>query len=162
MPTMLRAAEELGLEGVVAKRADSPYRPGERSDAWRKVKVTAGQELVVGGWLPGKGRLDRPPRVAARRLPRDARRAAALRGTGRLRHHRCDPRRPRVGAHRRADARTAPFVDPPRLPDPVWVEPDLVVDVAFHQWTEAGTLRAPRFRGRRDDKDAATVVREDR
>ena len=54
---MLRAAEELGLEGVVAERADSPYQPGKRSDAWRKVKVTASQELVVGGWLPGKGRL---------------------------------------------------------------------------------------------------------
>ena len=46
------------MEGVVAKRLDSTYQPGRRSDAWRKVKTTQGQELVVGGWLPGAGRLD--------------------------------------------------------------------------------------------------------
>ena len=48
----------LGLEGVVAKRIDSPYRPGKRADSWRKVKSVLGQELVVGGWLPGAGRLE--------------------------------------------------------------------------------------------------------
>src|SRR4029079_15092400 len=52
------ASRALGLEGVVAKRVDSPYRPGRRADSWRKVKTTLGQELVVGGWLPGAGRLE--------------------------------------------------------------------------------------------------------
>ena len=55
---VLQAATELGLEGVVAKRLDSAYLPGRRSDSWRKVKPHLGQELVVGGWLPGAGRLD--------------------------------------------------------------------------------------------------------
>ena len=55
---VLATAEELGLEGVVAKRLDSTYQPGKRSDAWRKIKPTAGQELVVGGWLAGNGRLE--------------------------------------------------------------------------------------------------------
>ena len=55
---------------------------------------------------------------------------------------------------------TSPFVDAPRLPDAVWVEPELVVEVAFHEWTSAGVLRAPRYRGVRDDKPAADVVRE--
>src|SRR4029077_2792493 len=52
------ASRALGLEGVVAKRIDSPYRPGKRADSWRKVKSVVGQELVVGGWLPGAGRLE--------------------------------------------------------------------------------------------------------
>jgi len=56
----LDTATALGLEGVVAKRLDSPYLVGRRSDAWRKVKVIAGQELVVGGWLDGNGRLALP------------------------------------------------------------------------------------------------------
>ena len=55
---VLETSRALGLEGVVAKRVDSVYRPGRRSDAWRKVKTTLGQELVVGGWLPGAGRLE--------------------------------------------------------------------------------------------------------
>jgi bifunctional non-homologous end joining protein LigD len=55
---------------------------------------------------------------------------------------------------------TSPFDATPRLPGPVWVEPDVVVEVAFHEWTSAGVLRAPRYRGLRDDKPAADVVRE--
>ena len=57
--TCSRPPQQLGLEGVVAKRRDSTYLPGKRADAWRKVKPTRGQELVVGGWLPGAGRLER-------------------------------------------------------------------------------------------------------
>ena len=56
--TCSTTAGQLGLEGVVAKRRDSTYLPGKRADAWRKVKPTLGQELVVGGWLPGAGRLE--------------------------------------------------------------------------------------------------------
>ena len=44
-----------GLEGIVAKRLDSPYRPGKRSRDWLKVKNFRGQEVVIGGWLPGQG-----------------------------------------------------------------------------------------------------------
>jgi bifunctional non-homologous end joining protein LigD len=62
-----------------------------------------------------------------------------------------------LGPLRRA---TSPFDETPRLPDPRWVEPEVVVEVAFHEWTSAGVLRAPRYRGLRDDKPAADVVRE--
>ena len=55
---------------------------------------------------------------------------------------------------------TSPFEHTPKLPSPHWVEPMLVVEVGFHQWTSAGVLRAPRYRGLRDDKAAAEVVRE--
>jgi bifunctional non-homologous end joining protein LigD len=55
---------------------------------------------------------------------------------------------------------TSPFADVPRLPNPVWVAPEVVVEVAFHQWTRGGVLRAPRYKGLRDDKPASEVVRE--
>ena len=156
---LLRAAEEVGLEGVVAKRADSPYLPGKRSDAWRKVKVTAGQELVVGGWLPGKGRL--AGRLGSLLVGYHDAGDGVLRYAGRVGSG--------INERTRAELEHAlatrgrpdsPFGDPPRLPDPVWVEPELVLEVEFHQWTAAGSLRAPRFRGIRTDKDAAEVVRE--
>jgi bifunctional non-homologous end joining protein LigD len=53
-----------------------------------------------------------------------------------------------------------PFVATPKLPDPQWVTPKLVVEVAFHEWTSAGVLRAPRYKGLRTDKDARDVVKE--
>ena len=157
-------AEQLGLEGVVAKRLDSPYLPGQRADAWRKVKPTHGQELVVGGWLPGRRAARRPARLAARRLPRPRRRAAARCGSRAAsapastapQRDRARDARLRPAAPRRRARSTAT----PRLPDPVWVEPEVVVEVAFHEWTSAGVLRAPRYRGLRDDKPAADVVRE--
>jgi bifunctional non-homologous end joining protein LigD len=59
-PALLEFADDHGLEGVMAKRTDSPYLPGRRSPAWRKIKVRRQQELVVGGWWPGeKGRAGR-------------------------------------------------------------------------------------------------------
>jgi len=156
-----RAAEDLGLEGVVAKRADSPYLPGVRSDAWRKVKVVAGQEFVVGGWLPGQGRL--AGHLGSLLVGYHEEPGGPLRHAGRVGSGITDGTRARLesalAARRRA---TTPFVNPPRVKDPVWVEPELVVDVMFHEWTSSGSLRAPRYRGIRDDKDPNEVVREDR
>jgi bifunctional non-homologous end joining protein LigD len=81
---VLATSRALGLEGVVAKRLDSPYQPGRRSDAWRKVKTTLGQELVVGGWLPGAGRLSGQlgSLLVGYHDPRDAR--TVLRFAGRV------------------------------------------------------------------------------
>jgi bifunctional non-homologous end joining protein LigD len=156
--TALETSRTLGLEGVVAKRVDSPYRPGRRSDSWRKVKTTRGQELVVGGWLPGAGRL--AGHLGSLLVGHyDA--AGNLQFAG------------RVGSGIDAGAREqleralaplrrdrSPFVATPRLPEPRWVEPELVAEVAFHEWTSTGVLRAPRYRGLRDDKRASQVVRE--
>jgi bifunctional non-homologous end joining protein LigD len=158
---VLATSRTLGLEGVVAKRIDSPYRPGRRVESWRKVKTTLGQELVVGGWLPGAGRLegqlgsllvgyhdtDHPDGdlVFAGRV------GSGIDATARERLQRA------LAPLRRADS---PFVATPKLPSSQWVEPELVVEVAFHEWTSAGVLRAPRYKGLRDDKPAADVVRE--
>jgi bifunctional non-homologous end joining protein LigD len=151
------AAEELGMEGVVAKRLDSTYQSGRRSDAWRKVKLTAGQEFVVGGWLPGAGRLeDRLGSLLVGYYDDGVLRYAGRVGSG-------------IDERKRADLEErlaplardkSPFEKTPRLPHPQWVDAELVVDVVFQNWTSAGMLRAPRFRGARDDKDPAEVVRE--
>ena len=157
----LETAEQLGLEGVVAKRRDSTYLPGKRADAWRKVKPTRGQELVVGGWLPGAGRLERRlgSLLVGYHDMEDGR--DVLRFAGRVGSGINGAQRDRLETQLRPWRRpTSPFVGAPRLPDAVWVEPEMVVEVAFHEWTSAGVLRAPRYRGVRDDKPAADVVRE--
>jgi bifunctional non-homologous end joining protein LigD len=155
---VLETSRALGLEGVVAKRLDSPYRPGRRADTWRKVKTTLGQELVVGGWLPGAGRLEG---LLGSLLVGHHDGSGALRFAGRVGSGIDDAAREqlqrRLGPLRRD---TSPFQATPRLPHPVWVDPEVVVEVAFHEWTSAGVLRAPRFRGVRDDKPAGEVVRE--
>jgi bifunctional non-homologous end joining protein LigD len=158
---VLAASQRLGLEGVVAKRLDSHYLPGKRADAWRKVKPTQGQELVVGGWLPGGGRLEGQLGSLLVGYHERAGASGPLRFAGRVGSGIDAAKRAaldaRLGPLRRA---TSPFDATPRLPDPVWVEPEVVVEVAFHEWTSAGVLRAPRYRGLRDDKRAADVVRE--
>jgi bifunctional non-homologous end joining protein LigD len=151
------AAQELGMEGVVAKRLDSTYQPGRRSDAWRKVKATLGQEMVVGGWLDGSGRLEGRLGSLLVGYYEDGRLHYAGRvGSG------LDEQKRSILESALADlARdTSPFHAVPKLPHPHWVEPKLVVEVRFQNWTGAGMMRAPRYRGLRDDKDPAEVVRE--
>lgn len=156
---VLATAQELGLEGVVAKRLDSTYQPGRRSDAWRKVKPTASQELVVGGWLSGRGRLE--GRLGSLLVGYHDRPGGTLVYAGRVGSGLDETKRAVLEARLGGLARDAsPFAATPKLPSPNWVEPDLVVDVAFHQWTSAGNLRAPRYRGLRTDRRAADVVRE--
>jgi bifunctional non-homologous end joining protein LigD len=155
---VLEASRALGLEGVVAKRIDSPYRPGRRADSWRKVKTTLGQEFVVGGWLPGAGRLEGQLGsllVGHHDASGDLRFAGRV-GSGIDASARERLERALAPLHRER----SPFVATPKLPSPRWVEPELVVDVGFHEWTSGGVLRAPRYRGLRDDKPAADVVRE--
>ena len=94
-----------GLEGLVAKRIDSPYLPGKRSPAWRKVKIRRAQEFVVGGWLPGEGNRTGLARGPPRRLPR--RRGPALRRPGRHRLHRGRAPSPPASAGRSGHRRLA-------------------------------------------------------
>lgn len=157
-PTALAAATRLGFEGVMMKRLDSPYLAGRRSDAWRKRKLAQAQELVVGGWLPGKAGL--AGRLGSLLVGyHDG--AGALHYAGRVGSGITSAARDALESQLAKLARTtSPFVDAPRLPDPRWVTPELVVDVGFHEWTTAGVLRAPRYRGLRADKAARDVVRE--
>jgi bifunctional non-homologous end joining protein LigD len=162
---LLAVTAEHGLEGVVAKRLDSPYRPGERTADWVKVKNVERQELVVGGWVPGKGR--RSGEIGALLLGYyegdDGSRT--LRYAGRVGTGFDEAELRRLGGELRARARArkdSPFsargTQPPR--EARFVEPELVAEVEFTAWTNDGVLRHPSYKGQRYDKPAEEVRRE--
>jgi bifunctional non-homologous end joining protein LigD len=173
--SLLQAAKEQGLEGVMAKRVDSPYLPGKRSPAWRKVKARLRQEFVVGGWQPGEGNregylgsllvgvydarmLRYCGKVGTGFKSRDLDRLDKLLAEREIDQPPFDPPPPRL-----VSLDQPPFdPPPPRLVSRVahWVRPDLVAEVEFGEWTEDGILRHPSYLGLRDDKPATDVVRE--
>ena len=159
---LLDATRARGLEGLVAKRLDSVYRPGRRTASWVKVKNVNRQELVVGGWLRGQG--NRAGRLGA--LLVGYYQGGELRYAGRVGSGFTDQELDRLDGRLGPLARsTTPFTAPPDLPPEVirsgqWVEPSLVAEVAFSEWTHLGTLRAPRYKGMRTDVDPRSVVRE--
>lgn len=156
---LLAVSKARGLEGIVAKRLDSPYLPGRRTRAWLKVKNSRSQEVVIGGWVPGKGRRDEKigALLAGYHDDQGRLRYAGKVGTGfteedlRLLAERLEP----LGSSE------SPFTgrQPPR--DAVYADPELVAEVEFSEWTAAGTLRHPSFKGLRTDKPAQEVVREE-
>jgi bifunctional non-homologous end joining protein LigD len=148
------------MEGIMAKRLDSKYLPGGRSDFWRKLKNVHRQEVVVAGWKPGKG--NREGQVGSLLVgvygPEGLTYAGHV-GTG----FTVDTLRmltAKLAPLRRA---TSPFdgeVPAEHARTAVWAEPELVIDVSFGLWTRAGRMRAPVYKGLRDDKEPAEVVRE--
>jgi bifunctional non-homologous end joining protein LigD len=149
------------LEGVVAKRRDSVYRPGRRTDNWVKTKFHREQEFVVVGWTEGTG--GRSAHLGALLLAyHDA--GGALVYCGKVGTGFNDRELRTLGAA------LAPLARPERVVDGVptqktaihWVEPTMVVQVRFGEWSPTGHLRHPSYLGRRADKDAADVIREPR
>jgi len=158
---LLKATEEQGLEGVIAKRLDSTYEPGRRSHSWVKVKNLYRQEVVIGGWVPGDGR--RRDRIGALLVgvhdDDGSLRHIGRVGTG-FTEAELDRLAKVLGPHVREDSPFAP--GGPKIPrNAVFVEPSFVADVEFREWTEGGQLRAPSYKGLRDDKPADLVVREE-
>jgi len=160
---LLAAAKQQQLEGVMAKRLDSRYFPGKRTRDWLKIKTHHEQEFVVAGYTKGTGR--RASSFGSLVLGYyvgDQLVYAGNVGTGfdskeieRL----LDALRPL----RRPDA---PFREVPKMPkvrksDVIWVEPKLVVEVEFAEWTHDGRLRAPSYKGLREDKPPEEVGREE-
>ena len=138
-----------GLEGVVAKRLDSPYLPGRRTSGWVKVKNVASTDVVIGGWLPGDG--GRAGRLGSLviGIPDDD---GVLRYAGRVGTGFTQAELIRLGAELEPLATAAsPFEgrQPPKLTR--FVEPRLVARVDFSERTSAGTLRQPSYKGTRDD-----------
>jgi bifunctional non-homologous end joining protein LigD len=158
--SVLAAAGEQGLEGIVAKRRDSPYLPGRRSESWVKVKHLRTQEVVIGGWKPGSGRRGGVLGSILLGIPTEqGLHYVGKVGTGFTDEALVELTR-RLTALERADS---PFVD--RVPtvdarDAHWVEPGVVGEVRFGEWTRDGRLRHPAWRGIRDDKTPSDVVRE--
>ncbi|MEA2306529.1 MAG: bifunctional non-ous end joining protein LigD, partial [Solirubrobacteraceae bacterium] len=158
---VLAAAREQGLEGVVAKRLDSVYEPGRRAGAWVKVKLLQREELLICGWLPGEGR--RRDRIGALLLGiRELEPAPGLRYAGRVGTGFTQGELDRLADLLRPLEQPAPPFDlpgPKLPPDAVWVRPELVCDVEFHEWTPDGQLRHPSYKGLHD---TSLVVRPDR
>jgi bifunctional non-homologous end joining protein LigD len=155
----MRASEERGLEGVVAKRRNSRYAEGRRGEAWLKRKHHATQEVVVGGWRPGNGRRANGVGSLLLGIPGDDGLVYVGRvGTGFSDRDLDDLAR----ILDPLDRKTSPFVDVPRpdAADAHWVTPKRVGEVEFAEWTSAGRLRQPSWRGWRPDKEPDQVVRE--
>jgi bifunctional non-homologous end joining protein LigD len=159
--SLLAASAAQGLEGIVAKRLDSTYEPGRRGATWLKIKNTRRQELVIAGWLPGEGR--REGRIGALLVgyydhtPEGPElRYAGKVGTG------FDAKEldmlEGLLAQRRRD--TSPFSGRQPQRGALYVEPELVAEVEFNEWTKQNMLRHPSYKGLRDDKRALEVVLE--
>jgi len=158
---LLEAIEARGMEGLIAKRAGSPYEAGTRSKSWRKLKVRRRQELVVGGWTYGRN--SRSGTIGALLIgyyrPDGGLAYAGRVGSG-LREHDIKRLTERFARDARA---TSPFDPPPPREDAKdahWVEPTTVVEVAFGEWSADGRLRHPSYLGERSDKDPRHVIRE--
>jgi bifunctional non-homologous end joining protein LigD len=166
--TLYEATRQAGMEGIVAKRRDSRYETGKRTEAWLKIKATRSEEFVIGGYTPGSGSRERTfgslvvgyYKPGARKLT-----YVGHAGSGfddrtlqsmyeRLHAMRTDDSPfegevPRFGMWRRPGKAEGPVT---------WVRPDLVAQVKFAERTSDGILRAPVFMGLRDDKAAREVT----
>jgi len=152
----VEAARTQELEGVVAKLRSSRYEPGRRSKAWLKIKLRREQEIVVAGWLPGKGSHKELGSLIVGVYEGDRLRHAGQVGSG-------------LDAHTRRELRarldevareTSPLDPVPRLKEARWVEPKIVIRAEFAEWTTDGLLRQAAFKGFEIGKDPRSVHRE--
>ncbi|CAA9525504.1 MAG: DNA_ligase_IV_Ku-like [uncultured Solirubrobacteraceae bacterium] len=159
---VLEASRASGLEGVIAKRLDSPYLPGRRSPCWLKAKNVLREDVVVGGWLPGEGK--RRDRIGA--LLVGVPEAGRLRYAGRVGTGFTEIELTRLAKvlEERPDS---PFSGEPKPPrGAFFVEPTRVAEVEFTEWTTDGVLRHPSYKGLREEAppaaflDAGTPVRD--
>jgi bifunctional non-homologous end joining protein LigD len=156
----VQASKHQGLEGVVAKRLESRYTPGRRTRDWVKVKNIQTQEVVIGGWRPGKGRRAGMIGSLLLGLPDEY----GLHYVGQVGTGFTDSALREMATQlQRLARKTSPFSpDVPRADarDARWVRPVLVGEVAFGEWTADDRLRHPSWRGLRPDKSPDDVVRE--
>jgi len=157
---LMSAVRERGLEGVMAKRIDSPYLAGKRSSSWVKAKARLRQEFVIGGWQAGEGnRTGQLGSLLVGVYDGDTFRYCGKVGTGFSMRELT-----RLGGFLEPLAiEESPFDPPP--PRPIarlahYVRPELVAEVEFGEWTGEGILRHPSYLGLRDDKNPTDVVRE--
>jgi bifunctional non-homologous end joining protein LigD len=164
---LVAAAKQEGIEGFVAKRLSSVYEPGNRNGAWVKFKVNKSQELVIGGYMPGKNgfesllagyyegdRLLFIGKIKNGFVPL-IRREVAERFGG-LGTEIC----PFANLPEPKNARRGEALTPDVMKKCCWLKPELVAQVEFTDWTEANHLRHSRFVALRDDKNPREVVHE--
>jgi len=162
---LISAVTELGLEGIVAKRHDSAYEPGQRTGTWVKYKINKGQEFVIGGYTPGNpfdaiivGYYDEGKLLFAGKVR-----------NGFVPH----VRREVMAGMKPLETDVCPFANLPekqkrtqwaltqeQMKDCVWLKPELVAQIEFTEWTPDAHLRHARFAGLRQDKSPREVNRE--
>jgi bifunctional non-homologous end joining protein LigD len=154
---LYRLAKEKGLEGIVAKRKSSIYRPGKRSPDWLKIKSRPQQEFVVCGFTEGKGSRKHFGALLLGAYRNGKVRYFGHSGTGFSEN----------GMRETIERLKPLFIDkpsvenPPKIPEKIqWVKPKLVCEVAFAEWTEDEQMRQTTFLSLREDKDPKEVVRE--
>jgi bifunctional non-homologous end joining protein LigD len=159
---LFEVAQQQGLEGIMAKRAGSAYQPGRRSRDWLKIKAVNSEEFVVTGYTRGSGR--RAGTFGS--LVLGLNEGDELRYVGNVGTGFNDAEiRKLLKLLRPLHRDSPPFDAAPRMPkvrkgDVQWVEPQLVAQVRFGEWTHDGHLRHPAYLGIREDKEAAQVTRE--
>jgi bifunctional non-homologous end joining protein LigD len=155
---LLEATREHGIEGIVAKRLDSAYQPGARTSAWLKIKNVCEQDVVIGGWTPGEGGRRATLGALVCGVYDDGKLVYVGKvGTGFTEQTLALVQRALEPLRRD----TTPFEgrQPPK--GTIFVEPKLVARVELREWTRSGTMRAPSFKGLRDDMEPQDCVREE-
>lgn len=161
---LIRAAKELQLEGIIAKRKGSPYESGQRTGAWAKLKIYRSQEFIIGGYTPGHpfdalivgcydgDRLNFVARVRNGFVPYVRR--EVFQSLKRLETEKCP------FANLPEKRRTMWALTTEEMEECKWLKPHLVAQIEFNEWTPDGHLRHSSFVGLRDDKQARQIVRE--
>ncbi len=164
---MLDFVKRHGLEGIIAKRADSVYEPGRRSGLWVKRRINLSQDFVIGGYVPGHLGIDSivigfyrdkqlryAARVRAGFVPLTRRQV--FERIKSLETSKC----PFVNLPEKDAGRWGQGLTAEKMKECVWVKPQVVAEVEFLEWTGADHLRHTKFVGLRDDKDPRSIVRE--
>jgi bifunctional non-homologous end joining protein LigD len=155
-----RLAKQNGWEGIIAKDESAVYEPGKRSRAWLKIKVRRESELVIGGFTPPKRSREELGALMVGLFDDDG---EHLRYCGKVGTGFSTKVIRELGAMlRKLTVASSPFQPVPKEKGATWVEPKLVAQLAFHEWTEDGKLRHPAFLGLRDDKEPRACRWSDR
>ena len=155
---MLKVANEWGLEGIVAKRRDSPYRTGHRSSDWVKIKIVSRDEFVIGGWEP---RENEPHRTGALLLGYYNRREPGLLFAGRVgTGFAGEIDRIIIPLLQGRERKTNPFMVNPGKNNTRYVKPVLVASINYRRWPVGGLIQQASFQGIRDDVHPGDVVIE--
>ena len=162
------SAKKLGLEGIIAKKADSIYQPGERTDLWLKIKTNKRQEMVIGGFTKNENSSKAFSSLLVGVYEKGSLRYTGKIGTG----FNEDTQKDILRQLKPLIIKTPPFREIPDInkpsrfrPDPpharaTWVKPKLVCEVSFTEMTTDGVMRHPSFEGMRIDKNAKNIIME--
>jgi bifunctional non-homologous end joining protein LigD len=164
---MLAAVRQQQLEGVIAKRKDSLYETGKRSGAWVKCRANRGQELVIGGYIPGPHGFDSlivgyykgKDLIYVARV-RNGFVAASRRQVFERIRHLVSPTMPFANLPDTHKSRWGDELTAEKMKKCVWLRPEVAAQVEFLQWTDADRLRHSKFVGLREDLDPRRVVKE--